>query len=76
MFVERYGALLDADCINNAPQTVAREVILEVAPHLSPFDVLMLGFAVTSTKIEVDGKQWRDATLAKLRKRSMHIFDV
>ena len=34
-----------------APQTIAREVLQEVCPHLSNFDVMALGFAVTNQKI-------------------------
>lgn len=36
---------------NHAPQTTARAILREVAPSLSDFDALMIGFAVTNERI-------------------------
>jgi hypothetical protein len=32
----------------NAPQTAARDILSQVAPQLTPFDMGILGFAVTA----------------------------
>lgn len=37
---------------NHAPQTTARAILKQVAPKLSDFDCLMVGFAVTSKRIK------------------------
>lgn len=34
-----------------SPQTTARAILAEVAPKLSAFDALMIGFAVTSKRV-------------------------
>ena len=36
-----------------APQTTARAILREVAPHLTDFDAMMLGFAVSNNQIRV-----------------------
>lgn len=38
----------------HAPQTAARAILREVVPSLSDFDALMVGFAVTSAKIQTE----------------------
>lgn len=57
-FARRYAALLDRDALSQAPQTVARAVLAEHLPALSPFDVLALGYAVTNPDLEVNDVPW------------------
>lgn len=37
-----------------APQTTARDILAKVAPQLSAFDALMVGFAVTNSRIRFE----------------------
>lgn len=39
---------------NHSPQTAARDILKKECPKLSDFDILMLGFAVTNSKIKVE----------------------
>lgn len=64
-FCDEYERLLAIDPINQAPQTVAREVIHAVAPKLVSFDVLALGYIVTNPRIEVDDVKWPTDTRLK-----------
>lgn len=70
-FCDEYERLLAVDAINQAPQTVVREVIRAVAPELGSFDVLALGYTVTNPRIEVDDVKWpTDKRLKALAARS------
>ncbi len=48
---EKAGRLEGA---NIAPQTAARDILKDIAPELSDFDRLMLGFAVTNDRIKIE----------------------
>ena len=48
LFTEEWNKAELLTGAKNAPQTAARDILSQVAPHLSKFDIGMLGFAVTA----------------------------
>ncbi len=68
-FAQEYASLRarGVEGFGEAPQTVAREIVLRRFPSLRGFDVIALGLVVTSPRIEVDGVvQPTDRRLAAL----------
>jgi len=50
-FQDELAACPDLSGVKMSPQTTARAILHEVAPLLSDFDAMMLGFAVSTDRI-------------------------
>jgi hypothetical protein len=53
-YTEEWNRCAPLEGVRMSPQTTARDILKDVAPHLNDFDRGMLGFAVSNNRVQYE----------------------